>query len=47
MGRLLVNMLTSIAEFENDLRTEQQAEGIAKAKENGVKFCRDTDGLVT
>lgn len=24
----------------NDLRTERQAEGIAKAKENGVKFGR-------
>ena len=33
-------MLASIAEFQNDLRTERQAEGIAKAKENGVKFGR-------
>ena len=33
-------MLATIAEFENDLRTERQAEGIAKAKENGVKFGR-------
>ncbi len=40
IGRLMFNMLASIAEFENDLRTEQQAEGIAKAKENGVKFGR-------
>lgn len=39
-GRLLFNMLASIAEFETDLRTERQAEGIAKAKENGVKFGR-------
>ncbi|MDF5382499.1 recombinase family protein [Vibrio parahaemolyticus] len=39
-GRLIFNMLASIAEFENDLRTERQAEGIAKAKENGVKFGR-------
>ncbi|MDF4350760.1 recombinase family protein, partial [Vibrio parahaemolyticus] len=37
-GRLIFNMLASIAELENDLRTERQAEGIAKAKENGVKF---------
>ncbi|ECI8027762.1 recombinase family protein [Salmonella enterica subsp. enterica serovar Ramatgan] len=29
-----------IAEFENDLRSERQAEGIAKAKENGVRFGR-------
>ena len=41
-GRLMFNMLASIAEFENDLRTERQAEGIAKAKENGVKFGRPT-----
>ena len=34
----MFNMLTSNAEFENDLRTERQAEGIAKAKEIGVKF---------
>ncbi len=39
-GRLMFNMLASIAEFENDLRAERQAEGIAKAKENGVKFGR-------
>ncbi|CCO50196.1 Resolvase, N-terminal domain (fragment) [Vibrio nigripulchritudo SOn1] len=39
-GRLMFNMLASIAEFENDLCTERQAEGIAKAKENGVTFER-------
>ncbi len=39
-GMLMFNMLASIAEFENDLRTERQAEGIAKARENGVKFGR-------
>ncbi len=39
-GRLMFNMFASIAEFENDLRTERQAEGIAKAHENGVKFGR-------
>ena len=39
-GRNMFNMLASIAEFENDLRTERQAEGIAKARENGVKFGR-------
>mgnify|MGYP003630945105 CR=1 FL=1 len=39
-GRLMFNMLASIAEFENDLRTERQAEGIAKARENGIKFGR-------
>jgi DNA invertase Pin-like site-specific DNA recombinase len=36
----MFNMLAAIAEFENDLRTERQAEGIAKAKDNGVKFGR-------
>ncbi len=41
-GRLLFNMLASIAEFENDLRTERQQEGIAKAKKRGVKFGRPT-----
>ncbi len=41
-GRLLFNMLVSIAEFENDLRTERQQEGIAKAKKRDVKFGRPT-----
>lgn len=34
-GRLMFNVLGSIAEFENDLRKERQAEGIAKAKADG------------
>jgi DNA invertase Pin-like site-specific DNA recombinase len=29
-----------IAEFENDIRRERQMDGIAKAKERGVKFGR-------
>lgn len=37
-GKLLFNMLASIAEFETALRKERQTDGIAKAKENGVKF---------
>lgn len=37
-GKLLFNMLASIAEFETELRKERQIDGIAKAKENGVKF---------
>jgi len=41
-GRLMFNMLAAIAEFETDLRSERQVEGIAKAKENGVKFGRPT-----
>lgn len=39
-GRLMFNMLACIAEFENDLRTERQAEGIAKAREQGIRFGR-------
>jgi len=37
-GKLLFNMLASIAEFETALRSERQVEGIAKAQANGVKF---------
>lgn len=39
-GRLLVTMLGSIAEFENDLRKDRQADGIAHARKIGVKFGR-------
>jgi DNA invertase Pin-like site-specific DNA recombinase len=39
-GMLLVTMLGAIAAFENDLRKERQADGIAMAKRNGVKFGR-------
>jgi DNA invertase Pin-like site-specific DNA recombinase len=34
-GKLLLNLLASFAEFENDIRRERQAEGIAKAKAEG------------
>jgi DNA invertase Pin-like site-specific DNA recombinase len=37
-GKLLFNMLASIAEFETAIRAERQAEGIAKAQANGVLF---------
>jgi DNA invertase Pin-like site-specific DNA recombinase len=37
-GKLLFNMLASIAEFETAIRAERQAEGIAKAQANGVQF---------
>lgn len=37
-GKLLFNMLASIAEFETALRSERQLDGIAKAKANGIKF---------
>ena len=39
-GRLLVHLLGSIAEFENDLRKDRQADGISLARKNGVKFGR-------
>ena len=39
-GKLLFNMLASIAEFETEIRKERQTEGIAKAMENGVQFGR-------
>ena len=39
-GKLLFTMLAAIAEFETELRKERQMEGIAKAKENGVRFGR-------
>jgi DNA invertase Pin-like site-specific DNA recombinase len=37
-GKLLFNMLASIAEFETALRKERQTDGIAKAKAQGVQF---------
>ena len=37
-GRLMISVLASIAEFENELRKERQAEGIKKAQSKGVKF---------
>ena len=37
-GKLLFNMLGSIAEFENAIRKERQTDGIAKAQELGIKF---------
>jgi len=39
-GRLMFNMLAAIAEFETDLRSERQQEGIQKARENGTIFGR-------
>ena len=48
-GKLLFNMLAAVAEFENALRRERQAEGIERAKTNKVKFGRRsklTDDLI-
>lgn len=39
-GKLLLGMLALIAEFETDIRKERQMDGIAKAKDKGVKFGR-------
>ena len=39
-GKLLFNVLSSISEFETEIRKERQMEGIKKAKEKGVKFGR-------
>ena len=38
VGKLLFNVLASIAEFETQIRSERQLDGIEKAKANGVKF---------
>ena len=35
-GKLMLTMLGMIAEFETDLRSERQKEGIARAKEKGI-----------
>ncbi|CAC9580594.1 hypothetical protein [uncultured Gammaproteobacteria bacterium] len=40
IGKLLFNVLSSIAEFETEIRKERQLEGIAKAKAKGVQFGR-------
>jgi DNA invertase Pin-like site-specific DNA recombinase len=39
-GRLLFNMLSAIAQFETEIRSERQMDGIQKAKGRGVKFGR-------
>ncbi|MDQ3399120.1 MAG: recombinase family protein [Deinococcota bacterium] len=39
-GRLLFNMLGAIAQFETEIRSERQMDGIHKAKARGVSFGR-------
>ena len=39
-GRLMFNMLATIAQFENEIRAERQMDGIKKAQANGVMFGR-------
>jgi Helix-turn-helix domain of resolvase/Resolvase, N terminal domain len=41
--KLVMGILALIAEFENDIRRERQMDGIAKAKERGVRFGRKTE----
>jgi DNA invertase Pin-like site-specific DNA recombinase len=41
-GKLVMGILALIAEFENDIRRERQMDGIAKAKERGVRFVPET-----
>lgn len=42
-GKLVMGILALIAEFENDIRRERQMDGIAKARERGVRFGRKRD----
>jgi DNA invertase Pin-like site-specific DNA recombinase len=39
-GKLVMGMLSLIAEFENDIRHERQMDGIKKALEKGTRFGR-------
>src|SRR5262249_40579322 len=39
-GRLMYSLVGAFAEFENDIRRERVADGIAKARQNGIKFGR-------
>ena len=39
-GRLTFHLLGAVAEFERDLISERQVEGIEKAKQKGVRFGR-------
>ncbi len=39
-GKMTFHMIAAVAEFELSLRYERQMEGIAKAKEQGIKFGR-------
>lgn len=39
-GKLVLGILALIAEFENDIRRERQMDGIARARERGVRFGR-------
>ena len=42
-GKLMMGILALIAEFEDDIRRERQLDGIAKAKERGVRKLRRSE----
>jgi DNA invertase Pin-like site-specific DNA recombinase len=46
-GRLMANVLASVAQFETEVRSERQMAGIAVAKAEGVKFGRPATGVGT
>jgi len=39
-GKLVMGILALIAEFENDIRSERQMDGIKKARDRGIRFGR-------
>lgn len=39
-GKLMFNLLGAFAEFESDIRSERQLDGIVMAKQKGIKFGR-------
>ncbi len=46
-GRMMANVLASIAQFEREIRSERQLAGIEVAKSKGTKFGRPATGLGT
>ena len=44
-GRLMANVLASMAVYETEVRAERQLAGIESAKARGVKFGRPATGL--
>jgi DNA invertase Pin-like site-specific DNA recombinase len=46
-GRMMANVLASVAQFEKEVRSERQMAGIAAAKSKGVQFGRPATGTGT
>ncbi|MEQ8637154.1 recombinase family protein [Gimesia maris] len=46
-GRLMANVLASVAQYDNEVRSERQAAGIAKAKAQGKKWGGSKKGTRT